>query len=130
MPSPRKGEPQKKYISRCMSCKEAQKSFPDQSQRVAFCHSQWGNKGKSSGAIFIYEDPKTGELFHFRRRKTYRKNGRTLVFVTKAEGETIPDHILNRTEESYSDEKAGCPPNCNKGYIEKNGKCVSEQEKD
>ena len=124
MPSPRKGEPQKKYISRCMSSKEAQKSFPDQSQRVAFCHSQWGDKGKSSGATFIYEDQRTGELFLYKRRGAYRKNGRKLVFVTKA------DHILNRTEESYSDEKAGYPPNCNKGYIEKNGKCVPEQEKD
>ena len=34
--------------------------------------------------------------------------------------------ILNRIEESYSDEKAGYPPNCNKGYVEKNGKCVPE----
>jgi hypothetical protein len=75
---------------------------------------------QSHGAVFIYEDRKTGELFHYKRRGSYRKNGRKLVFVTKA------DHILNRTEESYSDEKAGYPPNCNKGYIEKNGKCVPE----
>ena len=42
---------------------------------------------KASGAVFVYEDPKTGELFHFSRRGTYRKNGRILVFVKKAKGE-------------------------------------------
>ena len=123
MPSPRKGEPQKKYISRCMSSKEAQKSFPDQGQRVAFCHSQWKNKSKGA---YEYEDPKTGELFYYSRRGMYRKNGRTLVFKKRTRGETVPAHILNKTSESYADEKAGYPPNCNKGYIEKNGKCIPE----
>ena len=36
----------------------------------------------------------------------------------------MSDHILNRAAESYADEKAGYPPNCNKGYVEKDGKCV------
>ena len=27
-------------------------------------------------------------------------------------------------EEADADEKAGYPPNCNEGYVEKNGKCV------
>ena len=117
MPSPRSGEQQSKFISRCMSSKESKKSFPDQKQRVAFCHSQWKNKSKSAGGVYVYEDPKTGELFHYSRKGTYRKNGRPLVFKGKA-------HILNQIEESYSDKKAGYPPNCNKGYVEKNGKCV------
>ena len=127
MPSPRKGETQKDYISRCMSSKEAQKSFPDQQQRVAFCHSQWKNKDKSSGAIFIYGDPKTGELFHYARRGIYKKNGRTLVFVKQSRGEIMSDHILNKASESYADEKAGYPPNCNEGYVEKDGNCVPKE---
>ena len=77
-------------------------------------------------SIFIYEDQKTGELFHYKRRGPHRKNGRRIVFVKKSKAETSPNHILNRIEESYSDEKAGYPPNCNKGYVEKNGKCVPE----
>ena len=77
-------------------------------------------------SIFIYEDQKTGELFHYKRRGSHRKNGRRLVFVKKSRAETSSNHILNRIEESYSDEKAGYPPNCNKGYVEKNGKCVPE----
>ena len=36
----------------------------------------------------------------------------------------MSDHILNKTSESYADEKAGYPPNCNEGYVEKDGKCV------
>ena len=27
-------------------------------------------------------------------------------------------------EKNQSDEKAGYPPNCNEGYVEKDGKCV------
>ena len=45
MPSPRKGEQQKDYVSRCMSSEEAKKDFPDTKQRVAFCNSKWENKG-------------------------------------------------------------------------------------
>ena len=29
---------------------------------------------------------------------------------------------------SKADEKAGYPPNCNKGYVEKDGKCVPVEE--
>tara|TARA_Y100000310_G_C20349486_1_gene653635 strand:+ start:92 stop:367 length:276 start_codon:yes stop_codon:yes gene_type:complete len=76
-----------------MSSEESKKSFPDQKQRAAFCHSQWRDKGKSSGAVFIYEDPKTGELFHFSRRGTHRKNGRVLIFVKKSKGATATDYI-------------------------------------
>ena len=47
--------------------------------------------------MYIYEDPQTGEIFHYSRRGTYRKNGRTLVFKGKA-------HILDRVEQ-YLDKK-------------------------
>jgi hypothetical protein len=120
MPSPRKGEREKDYISRCMSSEEAKRDFPDSKQRVAFCHSKWQNKSKGA---YEYEDPKTGELFYYSRRGTYRKNGRVLVF-RRTKGKTMSDHILNRAVESYADEKAGYPPNCNEGYVEKDGKCV------
>ena len=69
MPSPRKEEPEKTFIS--------------------------------SGAVFVYEDPRTGELFHFSRKGVYRKNGRTLVFVKKSKGSAISDHILNEVEDNY-----------------------------
>ena len=84
-------------------------------------------KGKSSGAIFIYEDPKTGELFHYARRGVYKKNGRVLVFVKQSRGEIMSDHILNETSDSYADDKAGYPPNCNEGYVEKDGNCVPKE---
>ena len=42
----------------------------------------------------------------------------------------MSDHIFNRAAESYADEKAGYPPNCNKGYVAKDGKCVPVQEED
>ena len=49
------------------------------------------NKNESAGGVFVYEDPKTGELFHYSRRGVYRKNGRILVFKGRA-------HILDRVE--------------------------------
>ena len=84
-------------------------------------------KGKSKGA-YEYEDPKTGELFYYSRKGVYRKNGRTLVFKKRTKGETTSDHILNKISDSYADEKAGYPPNCNEGYVVKDGKCVKKED--
>ena len=132
MPSPREGESQSGFVSRCMSSKEAQNSFPDQKQRTAFCHSQWENKGKSAGGIFIYEDPRTGELYHYARKGIYRKSGRTLIFVKQSRGNTMTDIIMQIDESMQdiaADEKAGYPPNCNEGYVEKDGRCVPKEDK-
>ena len=35
-------------------------------------------------AGYKYEDPRTGEIFTFKRRGVYKKNGRILIFVSKA----------------------------------------------
>ena len=146
MPSPKTGEQQSKFIQRCMSSNESQKSFPEQKQRVAFCHSQWKNKGKSSGAIFVYKDPITSELFHFSRQGVYKKNGRILIFVKRSRGEIMSDHILNRAAKSHADEKSeglhesGLPKNlynkggkvCPKGqkWDSKVEKCLPVEEND
>ena len=125
MPSPNPKESREKFIPRCMSSEEAKKSFPDQEQRTAFCFSQWKNKGKSSAAVFVYRDTKTGELYRYSRRGFYKKDGRTLIFVRKSTGEDMKnEHILNKAAKIYADEKARYPPNCNEGYVEKDGKCV------
>ena len=62
------------------------------------------SKDKSSGAVFVYEDPRTGELFHFSRKGVYRKNGRTLVFIKKSKGNATSDHILNEVEQTLTPE--------------------------
>ena len=41
-------------------------------------------KQAQSEAGYKYEDPMTGEVFTYKRRGVYRKNGRSLVFVGKA----------------------------------------------
>ena len=99
MPSPRKGESQNDFIS--------------------------------SGGIFIYEDPKTGELYHYARKGLYKKNGRTLTFVKQSRGDTMTDLIMQADQimqDIAADEKAGYPPNCKPGYVEKDGKCVPKEE--
>jgi len=44
IPSPRSGEPQKTFISRCMSDALMNKEFPDIKQRNAVCFSRWRKK--------------------------------------------------------------------------------------
>ena len=81
-------------------------------------------QGRSSGEIFIYKDPKTGEIYNYVRRGIYKKNGRFLIFVKRSRGEIMSEHILNKTARTLADEKAGYPPNCNDVYVAKDGKCV------
>ena len=47
------------------------------------------DKDESNAAVFIYRDPKTGELYHYSRRGPYKKQGRMLVFVKRAASEYI-----------------------------------------
>lgn len=46
MPDPRSGESRQEFVSRCMGDAEARRSFPDQKQRAAFCHSKFERKRK------------------------------------------------------------------------------------
>lgn len=46
MPSPKSGESEKQFISRCMSDEEAKKDFPKTDQRYAFCKSKFDKKNK------------------------------------------------------------------------------------
>jgi hypothetical protein len=46
MPIPKKGEKKSEFVSRYMGSKEAQKSFPDQKQRVAVAYSEFDRKKK------------------------------------------------------------------------------------
>ena len=83
IPSKRKGEDPKTFMSRCMGDDVMNKEYPDQSQRSSIC------MGKATEYLGIIE---------------------------------AADFQMGYKSES--DEKAGYPPNCNKGYVEKNGKCV------
>lgn len=49
IPNPKKAEPQKKFMSRCMSNGTMKKEYPDNKQRVAICFGSWRKKhgGKS-----------------------------------------------------------------------------------
>ena len=48
------------------------------------------------------------------------------LFITKKQKEIYSNlwKKVNETPVSEADDKAGYPPNCNKGYVEKDGKCV------
>ena len=86
----------------------------------------------SSRGAYIYEDPKTGELYHYSRRGIYKKNGRKLIFVKQTRGGAVAIDFIKEVDEflqekNNADDKAGYPPNCNEGYVEKNGKCVPSE---
>jgi len=40
-----------------------------------------------SKSYYIYEDTRTGEIFTYKKRGVYKKNGRTLTFVKRVRGE-------------------------------------------
>lgn len=52
MPKPRKDETKEEFLDRCMSDEEAIQDFPDEKQRLAFCHSQWDNE-RGGHIVFI-----------------------------------------------------------------------------
>lgn len=54
MPKPTQNETQEQFIDRCMSDAEVVSDFPDNDQRLAFCHSQWEDAQKAKLAFKKY----------------------------------------------------------------------------
>ncbi len=46
----------KAFMQKCMSDKEANKTFPDQKQRAAYCYSQFEDKKKKASLSFSIGD--------------------------------------------------------------------------
>lgn len=101
LPSKRKGEKPKTFMSRCMSDDTMNSEYPDQSQRSAICSSRaiehlgvieaadflMGCKSESDKkeeASFRYEHPKTGEIYNYSRKGIYKKDGVFLIYRGKA----------------------------------------------
>ena len=99
MPLPKQGdkESRKDFLSRCMSDPKVNEEFPDNSQRFAVCNNQAKSLlelmddqikidpcGEESEAAYIYEHPRTGEMFTYRRKGVYKKNGVILLYKGKA----------------------------------------------
>lgn len=49
MPMPNENESEEQFISRCMGDDEANSTFPNDEQRLAFCYSQWNQKATYRG---------------------------------------------------------------------------------
>lgn len=48
LPTPNKGEPQRKFIRRCVNNPTMRREFPRGDQRVAVCYSQWRKSKKTT----------------------------------------------------------------------------------
>mgnify|MGYP003672069874 CR=1 FL=1 len=53
-------------------------------------------------------------------------------YTKRTRGDTTTIDFIKEADEflqkkNSADEKAGYPPNCNKGYVEKDGKCVPSE---
>lgn len=55
MPEPMSDESESQFISRCMSDEEANNSFPDEEQRLAFCYSQWEKPKMTQHKLMSFE---------------------------------------------------------------------------
>lgn len=98
LPTPNKNEKESDFMKRCMPA--ATKESKDNKQAVAICINQYRKKSKS---LFEKAD------------REYRASMRF-------------DELMQKMEEATSDKKAGYPPNCNEGYVEKDDKCVPIEE--
>ena len=68
---------------------EFQAWYDKHSTKAPYHYKKKVDEDESNAAVFVYEDPQSGELYHYSRRGLYKKNGRTLVFVKKARSEYI-----------------------------------------
>lgn len=48
LPTPDKGEAERRFIWRCKNSKIMRREFPDGPQRAAVCHNQWRKAKKTS----------------------------------------------------------------------------------
>lgn len=55
IPTPKSGESEQNFISRCMGNSVMSKEFPDKKQRAGVCYSQWRKKGEAMDEQFNCE---------------------------------------------------------------------------
>ncbi len=55
IPSPRKGQSQKEFISKCMGDSVMVKEY-DQEQRAAICYQKWRDKTKKAATLITTQD--------------------------------------------------------------------------
>ena len=59
LPTPREGEVQNDFISRCMGNETMRAEYPDQEQRAAVCHSQWRRRPTNQEDVVSYSTQAT-----------------------------------------------------------------------
>lgn len=60
IPTPKKGEDQKKFISRCMGDSVMNEDYKDNKQRAAVCYSQWRESKKADLLDFLQKEITAG----------------------------------------------------------------------
>lgn len=63
MPSPRSGESRDDFVDRCMGDAEANRDFPREDQRFAFCNSQWESRERLLRSLrSVYVERRAGRV--------------------------------------------------------------------
>tara|TARA_R100001244_G_scaffold131176_2_gene104117 strand:+ start:213 stop:545 length:333 start_codon:yes stop_codon:yes gene_type:complete len=105
IPSRRKEEKPNDFMSRCMGDDKLKKEFPDKKQRTAVCMSKASESldymeaadfhhsydtdsleediNNMTVAAYLYENPRTGEIFTYDRQGVHKKDGVFLVYKGK-----------------------------------------------
>ena len=117
MPLPKKDrkESPEAFMSRCMSNDKVKTEYPNQEERTAICLSRACDHFDyidatnlvlihQSKGNFKYKDPVTGEYYFFERQGIYKKNGRTLVYVSKSSEDnnqkSMEDYVFQDKEDA------------------------------
>ena len=116
LPRPRKGETQKKFISRCMSNDVMNSEFPDEDQRAAVCHSQWRRAKNNSGGLQFNKKsgPRVNRLRHLMAseiREETLDGKEYLVVPTSMIVEGVHNNLMYPASElaKFPDAWNGCP---------------------
>lgn len=79
LPTPNKNEEKDVFIARCIETQIMKKDFPNLTQRIAVCVSQWDNKDKSIYGNEIEYD----HSLHFSKEQMEELHKNGILYVTQ-----------------------------------------------
>jgi hypothetical protein len=87
LPKPKTDETKSEFISRCMSDSIAESEFPNVSQRVAVCQSQWDKKDETGSGDKKYNDIEYDHQYDFTQKEMEELHENGVLYVTQTDGE-------------------------------------------
>lgn len=86
LPTPKKEETKDGFVSRCIETKVMNDEFPNLSQRIAVCVSQWDNKDKpKKEKKETYNEIDYDHTYHFTKEEMKELHENGVLYVTQTD---------------------------------------------